>query len=99
MKKLLAKDKKLRNNILKTEKQKLILKSICTNFNFFVLLRWKAFLQLKNTLNNSHKTSLSNRCLQTKNRKRFNKLTIFSRYIFLKHIRFGKIHGIKKSSW
>jgi ribosomal protein S14 len=99
MKKLIEKDKKLRKNILKKEKQYFILKSICTNSNFFVLVRWNAFIKLKNTLNGSYKTSLSNRCLQTVNRKRFNKLTKFSRHIFLKHLRFGKISGIQKSVW
>ena len=99
MKKLIEKDKKLRINILKIEKQSFILKSICKNFNFFVLIRWNAFLKLKNILNNSYKTSLQNRCLETKNRKRFNKLTTFSRHVFLKHIRFGRINGIQKSSW
>ena len=47
MKKLLAKDKKLRLNIKNVEKQQFILKSIFKNFNFFSLLRWKAFLKFK----------------------------------------------------
>jgi ribosomal protein S14 len=99
MKKLIEKDKKLRKNILKKEKQHFILQSICKNSNFFVLVRWNAFIKLKNILNGSYKTLLSNRCLQTINRKRFNKLTKFSRYIFLRHLRFGKISGIQKSAW
>jgi ribosomal protein S14 len=99
MKKLTEKDKKLRKNVLDTEKLHFILKSIFTNFNFFVLIRWNAFLKLKFLLNNSYKTSLSNRCLQTSNRKRFNKFTHFSRCIFLKQLRFGKIYGIQKSVW
>ena len=99
MKKLLEKDKKLRKNILKLEKRSFILNSIYNNFNFFVLVRWNAFLKLKNMSANAHKISLSNRCLETENRKRFNKLTTFSRQIFLSNIRFGKIYGLRKSSW
>lgn len=99
MKKLLEKDKKLRENILKSEKQYFILHSIYKNFNFFVLVRWNAFLKLKNISKNAYKISLSNRCLETKNRKRFNKLTTFSRQIFLSNLRFGKFYGIRKSSW
>lgn len=99
MKKLREKDKKLRKNILNTEKQFFVLRSICKNSNFFLLVRWNAFIKLKSTLNSSYKISLSNYCLQTNSRKRFNKLTKFSRYIFLKHLRFGKISGIRKSVW
>ena len=99
MKKLLEKDKKLREKILKVEKQYFILNFIYKNFNFFTLVRWNAFLKLKNISNNNHKTSLSNRCLATINRKRFNKFTTFSRQIFLKNLRFGKFYGIRKSSW
>jgi hypothetical protein len=47
MKKLIEKDKKLRNKIKNNEKLIFILKSIFKNFNFFVLLRWNAFLKLK----------------------------------------------------
>ena len=99
MKKLLEKDKSLRKTILELEKKHVILQSIFKNFSFFRLIRWNAFIKLKNLLNNSYKSSLSNRCLHTKNRKRFNKLTTFSRHVFLKHLRFGKIHGIRKSVW
>ena len=99
MKKLLEKDKKLRKHILYIEKHYLVLKSIYTNFNFFLLIRWNAFLKLKNVSNNSYKVSLSSRCLETINRKRLNKLTTFSRYIFLRLIRLGLISGVQKSSW
>ena len=99
MKKIVEKDKKLRKNLLVIEKRHFILKSIWRNSNFFTLIRWNAFLKLKNVLKNSSKVLLSNRCIQTNNRKRFNKLTKFSRHIFLKHMRFGKIFGIQKSIW
>ena len=99
MKKLIEKDKHFRKTVFKAEKQHFVLKSIFKNSNFFVLIRWNSFIKLKTMQNNSYKTSLLNYCAQTNNRKRFNKLTKFSRYVFLKQLRFGKISGIQKSVW
>lgn len=99
MKKLLQRDILLRNKIVLNETQHFILKSIVKNFNFFVLIRWNAFLKLKELTKNSSKVSTVSRCLSSINRKRFNKLTGFSRHIFLKVIREGSINGVKKSSW
>jgi ribosomal protein S14 len=99
MKKLIEKDKKLRNNILSIENKGFILKLIIKNSNFFTLVRWKAFLKLKELTENASNISVINRCLLSVNKKRFNKLTGFSRHIFLKIIRYGTIPGLKKSSW
>jgi ribosomal protein S14 len=99
MKKLIEKDKKLRERVVLKEYEHFVLKSIIKNFNFFTLIRWNAMLKLKNIVQNSSKISIINRCLYTINKKRFNKLTGFSRHVFLKHIRSGSIVGIKKSSW
>jgi ribosomal protein S14 len=99
MKKLIQKDLKLRENISINEVKHFILKSIFKNFNFFILIRWNAFLKLKKLTKNASKISTINRCLTSVNKKRFNKLTSFSRHIFLKTIRSGFINGIKKSSW
>lgn len=98
MKKLIEKDKKLRLNIKKIEKKHFVLKSIFNNFNFFVLIRWNAFLKLKSLSKNNSRVSISPKCLYSVNKKRFNKLTNFSRHIFLKLIRSGEITGFKKSS-
>ena len=46
-----------------------------------------------------NKNSFNNICLYSINKKKYNKLTNFSRHIFLKLIRSGQIHGMKKSSW
>lgn len=67
-KKLISKDKKTRLSIRNSENRFFILKSILQNFNFFVLIRWNAFLILNN-LKQNLKTSLINRCLQTVNKK------------------------------
>lgn len=99
MKKLLEKDKVLRIKIKNSEKQHFILKSIFKNTNFFVLIRWKAFLKLNTLGLENSKVSIASRCLQTINKKKFNKLTLFSRYVFLKLIRSGLISGMKKASW
>jgi ribosomal protein S14 len=99
MQKLLQKDIKLRNRILLNEKNHFILKSIIKNFNFFILVRWNAFLKLKELTQNSSKVSVVNRCLASISKKRFSKLTGFSRHVFLKSIRKGSVNGIKKSSW
>jgi ribosomal protein S14 len=99
MKKLLEKDKKLRHQVKLIENQHFVLKSIFKNFNLFTLVRWNAFLKLKLLTKNNSKISITNRCLQGINRKRFNKLTTFSRHIFLKLVRSGLITGMRKSSW
>jgi ribosomal protein S14 len=99
MKKLLEKDKALRIRIKTSEKQHFILKSIFKNTNFFVLIRWKAFLKLKTLGFENSNVSVASRCLQTINKKKFNKLTLFSRHVFLKLIRSGLISGMKKASW
>ena len=99
MKKLKEKDKKIRFNFNKIEKQHFILKSIFNNLNFFVLIRWNAFLKLKNLTSGNSKISTTYRCLNSCNKKRFNKLTTFSRNTFLKLIRSGHISGMQKSTW
>jgi ribosomal protein S14 len=99
MKKLIEKDKKLRNEFFLFEHKLFILKSIFTNLNIFTLIRWRAFLKFKTLSQNALKVAMVNRCLKSINNKRFNKLTGFSRHIFLKIIRSGKIPGIRKSSW
>jgi ribosomal protein S14 len=99
MKKLLEKDKLLRFKNLVLENRKIVLKSIFKNLNLFTLIRWNAFIKLQNLPSKSHKNAVVNRCVYSINKKRFNKLTNFSRHIFLKLIRTGQIHGMKKSSW
>jgi len=99
MKKLIEKDKKLRLFIKKNEKQHYILKSIFKNFNFFTLVRWNAYLKLKKLTKTNSSVALSYRCLSSVNKKRFNKLTTFSRHVYLKLIRAGNIYGFQKSSW
>jgi ribosomal protein S14 len=99
MKKLLIKDKKLRLKNLELENRHFVLKSIFKNLNFFMLIRWNSFVKIKNLSSNGSKISTTPRCLYTMNKKRFNKLTNFSRYTFFKLLRSGDVSGIQKSSW
>lgn len=99
MKKLLIKDKKLRIILKHQEKQYFVLKMIVQNSNLFPLIRWNAYLQLSKLGSENSIVSISPRCSYTLNRKRFSKLTPFSRHVLLKLIRNGKISGIQKSNW
>ena len=97
--KLKERDKKIRRNIYNFEKKRFILKIISQNQNFFSLIRWKAKSQLNILPLRSSKTYLSNLCILTTHKKKFNKLTNFSRIIFLKLVNKKKICNIYKSSW
>ena len=99
MKKLLGKDKKLRLSVYESEKNHFVLKSIFKNDKFFTLIRWNAFMRLKKNSSRSSKVKITHRCAKSVNKKRFNKLTFFSRHVFLKQIRNGDIHGMSKTSW
>ena len=99
MKKLIQKDKNIRYNVKLAEKKHFILKFIFVNFNFFILIRWFALLKIKVLLKNNSKVSLIKRCLSSVNKKRYNKLTVFSRHIFIKLLQSASIPGIQKSSW
>ena len=99
MKKLIIKDKKLRLRLKTQEKQYFVLKAIFQNSNLFTLVRWNAYLRLKDLCETSSKVSISPRCIYTINKKRFSNLAPFSRYIFLRLIKSGKVHGFRKSNW
>ena len=100
MKKILEKDKKTRKNFKKTEKKFFIYKTISNNSSLPDLVRFNA-LNLLNQMspNLSSKTRISNRCVFTTNKKKFNKLSNFSRIVTLKLAKKQSIHGLKKSSW
>ena len=99
MKKLLEKNKKIRKNIKHFEKKKFIFKTISNNLNLPYLLRFNAFNNLNQIPKKASKTFISNRCINTINKKKFNKLTNFSRIVFLKLSRNKSIHGLNKISW
>ena len=98
MKKLLEKDIVRRKNISIFEKKKFVLKLVSKNLNFFNYVKCKARFELNILPRISSKTLLSNRCGMTINKKKFNKLTNFSRIVFLKLIEKRSISDVYKSS-
>lgn len=99
MKKLFTKDKENRKTIKRLELENFILKQISTNSNFLRTIRWNALYKLSEISKKSTKTLISNRCVQTINKKTFHKFTNFSRTVFLKLAKSGYISGMRKSSW
>ena len=99
MKKLIEKDKKVRKKIKKFEKKKFILKIILNNINLPYLLRFNASNNLNNITKKASKTLISNRCIATVNKKKFGKLTNYSRIFFFKLACQKKIHGMTPASW
>lgn len=99
MKKLLEKDKKIRKTVQDAEKKIFILKSVIKNLNFSNLIRFNAINNLNKVNKKGSKVFISNRCINTINKKKFNKLTKFSRIVFLKLSKHHKINGLKKASW
>lgn len=99
MKKLIEKDKKIRKQIKKSEKKNFILKMILNNANLPHLVRFNALNDIGRLPLKASKTLISNRCVATINKKKFGKLTNYSRIFFLKLARNRKIFGLTKSSW
>lgn len=99
MKKIIEKDKKTRIKIKLFEKKKIILKLILFNENFFNLVRLNARILLNQLPTKSSRTFITNRCVNTIHKKKFNKLTNFSRIVFLKLIKNRNINNIYKSTW
>lgn len=99
MKKLLSTDKDLRFVLKIIYKNYFVLKSITKNKQFFLLVRFQAYLKLKKLVNLISIFSVIKRCFGSINSKSFNKFTLLSRFIFLKLARMGKIYGFKKSVW
>lgn len=99
MKKLIEKDKKNRKIIKKLEKKNFILKIIQTNSNLPTLTRLNASSCLNIVGKNFSKTLISNRCIATSNKRKFEKSTHYSRIFFSKLAKTQKIYGLYKSSW
>ncbi len=99
MKYLSFKNKRNRQEIKKHERDRFILKTILKNTNLFYLTRWKAFFKLKNIQKISSKTSVTNRCILSKRKKRLNKMLNVSRLVFLNFARIAEVNGIKKAIW
>jgi ribosomal protein S14 len=99
MRKLIEKDKKVRKEINKLEKKKFVLKMIQNNFYLPHIVRFNASYQLNKISKTASKTLISNRCVATINKKKFGKLTNYSRIFFLKLAQNNKIYGLAKACW
>lgn len=99
MKKIFIKDTKNRNNIKELELKHFILKQISNDSNLSKIIKWNSVKKLSNLPKRGSKTYISNRCIKTINKKTFNKLSNFSRTVFLKLVKSGEISGMRKSSW
>ena len=99
MKKLFAKDRKNRKQVKQLELKHYVLKQISENSNFLKTIRWNALNKLSHFSRVSSKTTISNRCIRTINKKSFHKFTNFSRTVFLKFAKLGNISYLRKSSW
>ncbi len=99
MKKLFYKNKKLQYFLEKINKQNFILKSIIKNKQFIIFLRYNCYLKLKVLSQNNSIPRLSNHCIESFSKKKFNKFTFFSRFIYFKFIKNGEIGNFRKSVW
>jgi ribosomal protein S14 len=97
MKKLYIKDKNLRQNLKNINKKYFLLKIILKNYNIFSLSRIKAVIDLNKL--KIYNVSISDRCIVSFNKKKFNKFVLYSRIILLKKIYKNKVIGFKKSIW
>lgn len=99
MKKLIVKDKITRKKIKSAEILFFVFKIISNNTNLSNLMRFNAFYSSSFLTGSVSKTRISNRCVNTINKKKFQNLTNFSRIFFRKLIRNKNIYGFKKTSW
>jgi len=97
MKKLVQKDKHLRNSFVVNENKHTILKSLVKNKNLSKLTRWNASWLLTNFFTQHNPTKFSNRCVVTARKNILNKHFKLSRLSLLKIARKGLIFGLKKS--
>lgn len=99
MKKLLIKDKKRRAAFKKLEFKNFVLKQVFKNSNLTKTIRWNASRKLSEIMGKNSKVSIVKFCPKTIHKKSFHKLTLYSRHVFLKLARAGKISYLKKSTW
>lgn len=99
MKSFLQKDQKNRKIVKFFETKRFILKSIIKNTNLSHLIRLNAICKLTFMTKKSSKVCLVNNCMLTGRKSKIHYSYKFSRLVFLKFVRFGKINGLKKSKW
>lgn len=95
--KFIKKDQNLRHYFKKFSVEYFLLKLILKNNYIFVLNRLKALVIIKFT--RIFVTAIFNRCIVSFNKKKYNKLTNYSRIVLLKKIYKNECLGFQKSLW
>ena len=99
MKKISIKNKKKTIQFFDNEKGLYVLKLILKNNNFLSAIQRNALLKLQNLEIKSSTSLLNQKCKLTFNTKKYNIYTKYSRHVFLKQLRFGKVYGYQKANW
>lgn len=99
MKYLKNRDINIRSTVKILETKKQLLKQISFNTSLSKFVRWKAFLKLYGLSLKSSTVKLTNRCILTNRKKRFNKHYNFSRIMFLRLAKSKQLTDIKKINW
>ena len=99
MKNLIERDKKKRLFVAKYEQKRFILKTIVTNCNLPLSVRWLASMELSTLPKNSSRTRLNNRCIMTGRGKAVIRAFQISRISLRTLGNCGSISGLTKSSW
>lgn len=101
MYKISRRDYLKRFNLYNKELDSIIYKNFFKNEFFNLSVRWNALSKFQLNCNTKiiNKVIYSNQCLISKKKSKFNKYFKFSRLIFLRYARLGKLSNIKKSCW
>lgn len=99
MKKQFGKDRYNRQHFKELELNRFVLQQISENSNFLKATQWNARSKTDYINSKSSKVKFQNRCVSTINKKVFHKFSKFSRTVFFKLAKLGKIYGLRKSSW
>lgn len=99
MKKLIVRNKRLRDIIGNFKNLYFILKSIIKNIFVFIYFKYKILSFFRKNLNITYNFTGLKFCVISLSKKRFNKMSFYSRQLLGKKIHNGKMFGIVKQLW
>lgn len=99
MKKIIFRNKKLRILIKNFKNLYFILKSIIKNKIVFNYFKYKILTFFKTSLNITYNYTALKFCVISLSKKRFTKISFYSRQLLSKKIQSGEMFGITKQSW
>lgn len=94
--KLYKKNKKLINSFVNYTNQYFLLKLFIKNKLLNTLIKYNLILIQHTIFKKFSKVKIINKCCISINKKRFNNITLYSRFIFKKIVLNGKLFGITK---